>query len=352
MRQLVYVGTYAEQGEGIFIYELDATTGVLTRIGANSAVNPSYLTIAADHKFLYAVHETSDFAGQSGGGVSAFALDASSGALQYLNSQPTHGAHPCYISLDKGGRWALVANYSGGNVTVLPVNADGTLGAPSAVVQHEGHSGVHPGRQEAPHAHSVIVDPVSGNVLAADLGLDKVLIYQLNTESGTLTAQAALETKPGAGPRHLAFHPGKRLLYCINELDSTVTLYDYSTKQAVQTVSALPDDFSGENTCADIHVHPSGKFLYASNRGHDSIAVFAVEPETGRLTSQQFISTQGKIPRNFALDQSGTILLAANQNSDSIVTYKIDADSGQLTPTGHVTQVVKPVCVKVIQPPA
>jgi 6-phosphogluconolactonase len=354
--RLVYVGTYTHQGTsaGIYIFRLAMATGALTPVGlAGDVQDPSFLALDPQRRYLYAVNETMTFDGQPGGGVSAFAVDAQSGTLAYINSQCTHGGAPCYVSVDQTGRFVYVANYMGGNAAAFPVRADGGLEPASAVVQHSG-SGVNPRRQEGPHAHSITLDPTNRFAFVADLGIDKVMIYQLDLEGGTLPSHTPsyLAVEAGAGPRHMAFHPNGRYAYLITEMGNTIIAYAYDaargTLDARQTVPALPVDFTGKSTCADIHIAPSGKFLYGSNRGHDSIVIYTIDEETGLLTYAGHAPTLGKTPRNFAIDPTGTYLFAANQDSDTVVAFRIDPLTGTLTPTGQVTEVSMPVCVIII----
>jgi 6-phosphogluconolactonase len=248
----------------------------------------------------------------------------------------------------------LVANYGGGSVAVLPIQEDGQLGAATDVVQHVGSS-IHPTRQQEPHAHSITLDPTNRYALACDLGLDQVLIYRFDSAAGKLAPNdpPGAPLRPGAGPRHLAFHPSGRYVYVINELDSTLTVFAWDetrgTLREIHTMPTLPEDFAGKNTCADLHVAPSGRFVYGSNRGHDSIVIFAINAQTGELSYVGHESTRGQTPRNFAIDPTGTFLLAANQRSDTIVSFRINQETGKLTPTGQVTRVPTPVCIKVAQ---
>ncbi len=354
--RLVYVGTYTHGSgsKGIYLYRLNMADGALTAAGiAAETVNPSFLAADPQQRYLYAVNETMHFMGQPGGGVSAFAIEPSTGALTYVNSQNTHGGAPCHVSVEQGGRFVYVANYMGGNVAVFPVHGDGGLLPASDVVQHSG-AGVNPQRQEGPHAHSINLDPTNRYAFVADLGIDKVMAYRLDLLQGQLLPHSVpwLEVAAGAGPRHLAFHPNGKYVYLITEMGSTIIACAYDADRGtftpLQTVSALPENFSGQSTCADIHVAPSGKFLYGSNRGHDSIVSYAIDAETGCLTYVGHTPTQGKTPRNFAIDPSGTYLLAANQDSDTIVSFRIEAASGRLMPTGHVTTVPRPVCVLIL----
>jgi 6-phosphogluconolactonase len=351
----VYVGTYTQgKSQGIYLFQLDPATGKLTPRGvAARADSPSFLAVHPGHRFLYAVNEVGDAASGKRGAVSAFAIDPGTGHLTFLNQQSSGGAGPCYVVVDRGGRHVLVANYGGGSVTVLPIGAAGRLGAATAFIQHHGSS-VNPQRQEGPHAHSINPDRANRFAIAADLGLDKVLIYRYNAVRGTLVPNTppSVSVAPGSGPRHFAFHPSGRAAYVINEMASTVTAFrcdPHSGRlQAIQTVSTLPRDFTGSSTTAEVQVHPSGRFLYGSNRGHDSIAIFAIDSATGRLTPVGHQSTQGKTPRNFGIDPTGRFLLAANQDSDSLVVFRIDQETGRLTPTGQVVPVPMPVCVKMV----
>jgi 6-phosphogluconolactonase len=353
----VYVGTYTQRGsKGIYLAHLDLAGGDLHLDGiAGEVVNPSFLTIHPSRRFLYAIGEVGEFAGGKGGAVSAFAVDPASGKLTLLNQKSSRGPGPCHVVLDKGGKHALVANYSGGSVACLPIGEDGLLGDATSFVQHNGSS-VDPQRQDSPHAHSINLDAANRFAFAPDLGLDKVMIYRFDAAQSTLTPNdpPAAAVAPGSGPRHFAFHPNGRLAYAINELASTITAFEYDagrgTLQTLQTVSTLPDGFEGKSFTADVHVHPSGKFVYGSNRGHDSIAAFAVDEATGKLTAIGHQSTEGKTPRNFGIDPTGAYLLAANQDTDNVVVFRIDAATGKLQPTGQSIRVPMPVCVKFMRP--
>ena len=351
---LVYVGTYTEKtnSRGIYRFRMDAGSGALRPVGEPAAAaNPSFLALHPRRPILYAVNELTEFGGEPSGAVSAFAADARTGALAPLNQRTSQGGAPCYLSVDRTGRFALVANYVGGSVAVLPIGADGRLGDATAVVRHTG-SGPNAERQGSPHAHCIIPDPANRYALVADLGTDRVTAYPFDARAGTLdtfrASHAALE--PGAGPRHLAFHPNGRLVYVSNELDSTVSALRYApetgTLSVAATVSTLGDAAPPVNAPADIHVAPSGRFLYLSNRGHDSIAVFAIDPRTGAPTLVELTSTQGSWPRNFALDPSGRFLFVANQRSDSIVAFRVAARTGRLTPTGQPDALPAPVCIR------
>jgi 6-phosphogluconolactonase len=353
---LVYVGTNVSspQENTIYLYRLRAATGELLPLGAmQGGTNPTYLTMDAAHRYLYAVSETQTYLGAPGGGVSALAIDPHNALLTLLNQQPSTGASPCYISLDRTGKNALVANYSSGNLAVLPVRPDGQLAPPSATDQHQPPTGPHK-NQDKPHAHSFLPAPDNRYVFSADLGTDKVYGYQLDAATGQLRPQAApaFTAKPGAGPRHLTFHPNGRWAYLENELNSTVTALAYDAKagtfQEIETESTLPADFAGDNSGADVHVSPDGRFLYTSNRGDNSLAVFSIAPADGRLALVQHVSTQGKTPRNFALDPSGRALLVANQNSNNIFTYSVDKQTGKLTPTGKSVTLPSPMFVEIV----
>ncbi len=340
----LYAGTYTNQhSKGIYAARFHSDSGKLDPVVlATETPNPSFLAIHRDRPFLYAVNENSN------GTASAFSIDAASGKLSPLNTVATRGAGPCHLALDHTGRTLLVANYSGGSVAAFPVHQDGSLGETTAFFQHTGSSKTAQ-RQAGPHAHCVLPSPDNRFALVADLGLDEILVYRLNAARASLAPfqPAFARVAAGSGPRHLAFHPNSHYLYAINELASTVTAfaYDAGRLRELQTVSTLPPDFHGESTTAEIAVHPSGKFLYGSNRGHDSIAVFSIDPASGSLRLVQVVATQGKMPRSFAIDPSGRWLLAANQNSNTIVVFRIDLASGKLAPTADVLNAPTPVCL-------
>lgn len=355
----VYIGTYT-RGESLGIYRsvLDAADGKLSEPElAAETTNPSFLAIHPNQRLLYAVGEAGVFDGKPVGGVVAFAIVPETGKLTQLNAQSSAGPGPCHLVVDDAGRNVLVANYSGGSVAVLPIGSDGRLQPASAFVQHEGSS-VNPRRQTAPHAHSVNLDAANRFAFVADLGLDKILVYHFSSEAGALLPHTtpAVAVAPGAGPRHFAFHPTSRFAYVINELDCTITAFAYDAEKGqlntLHSVTTLPADFDGDNTTAEIVVHPSGKFVYGSNRGHDSIAGFRIDQETGRLTPIGHTPTGGQTPRNFAIDPAGRFLLAQNQASDSVVVLRIDPETGALEPTGSHITVPSPVCIRMmpIQP--
>jgi 6-phosphogluconolactonase len=349
----LYVGTYTTgKSEGIYHCRLKLASGALERIGVTKGVvNPSYLTIAPNGHWLYAVNEVEEFKGQASGALSAFAIETKTGVLRLLNQQPSQGSAPCYVSVARTGKFVLVANYASGNVAVLPVNSDGSLGRATDVAQHQGAS-VNPERQTGPHAHCIVLDAANRYAFSADLGTDKLMSYRFDAQQGRLSPNdpPEVQTKAGAGPRHFTFHPNSRYAYLINALDSTLTAFTYQPADGrllpVQTISALPKDFTGANTCADLHVAPRGRFLYGSNRGHDSIVVFRIEPHTGKLTYVEHVPTEGQTPRNFVIDPTGTYLLVANQQTDNIVSFRLDHETGRLQATGQKIEVASPVCLR------
>jgi 6-phosphogluconolactonase len=351
----VYIGSAAgDRNPGVYVSRLDLKTGALSRADlVGQAKHPSFLAIHPNQKFLYAISEVTDADGKPAGGVSAFALDRKTGKLNLLNQQSSRGAGPCHINIDKSGRTALVANYSGGSVTALPIAADGTLKPASSVIRHEGAS-INPDRQKEPHAHSINVDSAGKFVFAADLGIDKVLVYRLDAEKGVLAPNdpPSVSVTPGVGPRHFTLLPGERFAYVINEIGNTITAFRYDSKKGtlmpIQEISTIPEGYKETTHTAEVVAHPSGKFLYGSNRGHDSIAIFAVDGETGRLIAKGHHPTGGKTPRNFAIDPTGQFLLAENQASHSIVVLRIDQKTGALSDTGHKLEVGSPVCVRMV----
>ncbi|HEV7747830.1 MAG TPA: lactonase family protein [Pyrinomonadaceae bacterium] len=348
-----YVGTYTSgKSEGIYFYSLNLASGELSHIAVTKNVkDPSYLAIAPNHRRLYAVNEVEDFGGKKSGALSAFEIDQRTGSLRLLNQQPSLGAAPCYTVVDRTGRFVLVANYSGGNVAVLPIRSDGSLGVATDMKQDSGSS-INAERQEGPHAHCIVLDPTNRFAYACDLGTDKIMIYKFNSRRGKLIPARTpwVQLKPGGGPRHLTFQPRAEYAYVINELHASVTAFardrfEGSLKE-VQTIATLPSDFSGADTSADIHVSPNGRFLYCSNRGHDSIAAFRIDQLNGKLNFIAHESSGGKTPRNFAIDPTGAFLLAANQHSDNIVSFRLDPETGRLSATGQVAEVPSPVCLK------
>jgi len=347
-----YIGTYTQKGsEGIYVLDLDRETGRVTeaRVAAQTK-QPSFVAIHPNSKYLYSVSEVDSVEGKKGGGVSAFEIQAD-GTLKHLNSEITGGGAPCHLVVDPTGKNLLIANYSGGSVACLPISEDGSLKPTSSFVQHTGTS-VDKGRQEAPHAHSINVDPTGDYAMVADLGLDKVLVYKLDPDKGQLTPNEppSTSTKPGGGPRHFAFHPSGKFAYTNLEMTSEVTTLLVQTGgvlAGVQTLSTLPDGKPVPgNSTAECQVHPSGKFVYVSNRGHNSLAIYQVDPKKGTLTHTGNQSTEGAVPRNFCIDPSGQYILAANQDTDNVVVLKVNQETGALTPTGSQAKVPTPVCVK------
>lgn len=354
----IYVGSYADaKNDGIHLLKLDRTSGKLSRVsGTSGAQNPSFLAIHPNKRLLYAVCEVAEIDGKRTGAVAAFAIDAKDGSLKPLNRESSGGQGPCHVVVDKAGKNLLAANYGSGSACCLPIDAEGRLAKASAVVQHRGKS-VNPSRQESAHAHSINLDPANHFAFVADLGLDEVLVYKFDTDKGSLKANdpPAAKVKPGSGPRHFAFHPSGRFAYVINEMALTITAFGYDAAKGelteLQTISTLPEgDRDDSYSTAEVQVHPSGKFVYGSNRGHNTIAAFSVDSQSGRLTPIGHASTGGKTPRNFGIDPSGSYLLAANQDSDNILVLKIDPASGKLTSTGNEIKIPKPVCVKFVVP--
>ncbi|MEW6357692.1 MAG: lactonase family protein [Planctomycetota bacterium] len=354
-QRLIYVGTYTKRGsEGIYVYRFNPDTAALEMTSkATGLDNPSFLAVHPTRRYLCAVNEARGKGPSEGGAVSAFSIAPKTGELTFLNRQSAHGASTCHLSVEQTGRFVLAANYSSGSVAMLPIGSDGRLGEATALVQHEGSS-IDPKRQTGPHAHSILPDPSNRYAFAPDLGLDKIMIYRLDLKQGRLLPNDPpwAQVHPGAGPRHFAFHPNRRYAYVINELGNTMVAFRYDETcgalQELQTISTLPADFTGTSYCADVHVHPNGKFLYGSNRGHNSIAIFTIDESSGRLALVGCEPTQGDHPRNFMIDPTGTFLLVANQNTDNIVSFRIDGATGGLKPTGLVTNVSMPVCLKMI----
>lgn len=351
---IVYVGSYtkAASSKGITAYRFDASTGHITPIGvAAETPNPSFLAIHPNRRYLYAVAEVSNFEGKRSGAVAAFSIDAKTGKLSLLNRVASGGSGPCFVAVDRAGKDVLVANYNSGAVAVMPLKADGSLGEATSVVQHKG-SGADPKRQAGPHAHSINLSPDNRFAIAADLGLDKLLVYRFDAAKGTIEPNEPPFTKvaPGSGPRHFTFHPDGKHAYVINEMALTVTAFNWDAAKGVlteiETVGTLPKGVSSDTySAAEVQMHPNGKFLYGSNRGHNSISVFAVSPD-GKLKLIDNTPTQGQTPRNFSIDPSGKWLFAAHQDSGGVVVFKIDAKTGRLTPSGEKIDVPSPVCVK------
>lgn len=346
---IAYIGTGGRSSKGIYAFRFDSKSGKLDPLGLVAEANrPSFLALHPNRRFLYAVAE------EKGGAVSAFRIDAQTGKLTLLNTVSSKGTGPCYVRVDRTGKNVLVANYGSGSVAVLPIDADGKLRESTSFFQHTG-TVADPKRQGGPHAHSFNPSPDNRFAVAADLGLDELLVYRFNAAAGTITPNQPPFTKtaPRSGPRHFAFHPNGKNAYAINEISCTMTAFDYNAKAGVlkeiQTTSTLPADVkvTPQMSTAEVQVHPSGKFLYGSNRGHDTIAVFSIAPK-GMLTLIENVATQGKIPRNFGIDPTGSFLLAANQDSNTIVVFRIDKKTGRLTPTGQTVEAPAPICVKFV----
>ncbi|NIA29685.1 MAG: beta-propeller fold lactonase family protein [Actinobacteria bacterium] len=348
---LVYVGTYTNgESEGIYLYRLNTANGELTYFSKTTGIeNPSFLAIRPGGNYLYSVSQVRSQSGD----IFAYRISPQTGELIFLNKQSSEGAGPCHVSVDHSGKWVLAANYTGGTVSILPIMEDGSLGSATDVIKHHGSS-VNPDRQKEPHPHSIWVSPDNRFAFVPDLGMDKIMIYKLDLVNGKLLPNDPpfFKTAPGSGPRHFTFHPSGKFAFVISELASTITSMKYdSTNGAltkIETVSTLPAGWTGESYCADIHTSPDGKFVYGSNRGHNSIAVFSFGEKSEKLSLIECEPVQGDWPRNFAIDPGGTILLAANKKSNNVVTFWIDQKSGELTPTGHQAKISMPVCLKLI----
>ena len=347
----VYIGTYTHTAsKGIYAYRFSPSSGEVAPLGlVAETAHPSYLIAHPNHRFLYAVNEH-ESATEPGNTISAFAMDTKTGKLKFLNRVSSKGVGPCHIAIDKAGKILVAANFGSGSVAAFPIHPDGRLGEASGFVQHHGSS-VNPVSQAGPHAHCVVFSPDNRFVIVADRGLDKVFVYRLNHASGSLEPNDPpfIALHPGWGPRHLAFHPNGRYLYLISEMGSELTTLDYDaahgTLKELQSISALPEGFSGHSSSAEVQVNRAGRFVYGSNRGDASIGVFAVDANTGTLTPVQHVSTQGKTPRNFSLDPTGAYLFVGNQESASVVIFRVDAATGKLTPTGLLRDATEPACV-------
>lgn len=344
----VYVGTYTKPhgSEGIYHTTLDLKSGTLSPATlACPAKDPTFLEIHPNHHFIYAVTE------RNPGAVSAFAIDPETKKLTLLNTSSTGGKGPCHVCISNDGKTLLVANYSGGSVASIPINKNGTLAEPASMIQHTGSS-INPKRQNEPHVHSVNLSPDNRFAYVADLGLDKIMIYRLDAKTSQLLPNkpAEIKIKPGAGPRHISFGPGGKWAYLINELDNTMIAFAYDPTigglSEIQTIATLPEGYTGENTCAEVRVHPNGKFLYGSNRGHDSIVIYKINPDTGRLTLLGFQNSGIKNPRNFNIDPTGQYCVVANQDANTVIVFRINPKSGLLTPTGQAITISAPVCIR------
>jgi 6-phosphogluconolactonase len=350
---IAYVGTYTRgKSKGIYAFRLDSGSGKLTPLGlAGEVANPSFLALHQNGKYLYAASELYTFEGQKSGAVTAFSIDRASGKLAMLNRVPTQGTSPCHLNVDRTGKYLLLVNYGSGSTASFPIKEDGSLGEAVSVIQHKGSS-VDQKRQAGPHAHSINISADNRFAVVADLGSDDVFVYKFDASNGKLSMNdpPSVKVKPGSGPRHFTFHPKGPFAYVINEMGSSVTAFDWNAKagtlKEIQTITTLPADFKGVNHCAEVVAHPSGRFLYGSNRGHDTLAGFAIDPQKGTLTFIEHTPTQGKIPRNFAIEPGGNFLIAANQDSDNIVVFKVDQKTGKLTPTGQNLEVGAPVCIR------
>jgi 6-phosphogluconolactonase len=349
---IVYIGTYTHtESKGIYGYRFSPSTGEIVSLGLEAeTAHPSFLLVHPNHRFLYAVNEHESKT-EPGDTVTSFAMDTKTGKLRFLNRVSSKGIGPCHIAIDKTGKFLAVGNFGSGSVATLPIHSDGSLGEASAFIQHHGSS-VDPVAQAGPHAHCVAFSPDNRFLVVADRGMDKVMIYRFNHSTGALEPNDPpfVATKPGEGPRHLAFHPNGKYLYVITELKSSLITFEYDAAHGslkeVQSISALPAGFAGRSSSAEIQVDRAGKFVYGSNRGDDSIGVFAIDPGNGTLTPVEDVSTQGKTPRNFSIDLTGEYLIAANQNSATVVVFRRDQTTGKLTPTGQVLkEATEPSCV-------
>lgn len=358
--ELLYVGTYTENGrtDGIHLVRMDTRSGKLRLVGSvDAGANPSFLALHPNGRVLYAVKEVDEYNGRASGAVSAFAIARGTGALTRRNEQPSEGGGPCFVSVDRSGHVVLVANYDSGSVALLPIEANGSLAPAAQVVKHTG-KGPNAERQEAAHAHCIVADPSNLFALSADLGADRVFVYRLDLEGKSLRHVEGGDAvmRPGAGPRHIAFHPTLPLVFVTNELDSTIATLRFDAERgalsALDVHSTIPAKWTGTNYPADIHIAPSGRALYVSNRGHNSLAVFSVADSTGALTLEQVVSTDGDWPRNFTLDPTGKWVLVANQKSGSIVVFSRDQESGRLTPTRERIALPSPVCLRFRAPMA
>jgi 6-phosphogluconolactonase len=358
IKEILYVGTFDERdSQGIYVYEFNRDSVGFTLLQTiPEQKSPSFLEIHPSRKFLYAVNRSSVIEGKEWGTISAFLIDSASGMLTLINEQSSYGRGPCHISFDKSGKFAFVSNYNDGNLVVYAVLDKGSVSDSLQLVQHHGH-GINPERQEGPHVHSAMVSPDNRFLYVADLGIDKVMIYELNSSSGLLKPAAIpyAEVEPGSGPRHFEIQPDGKTLFLAEELSSTTSVFSRDTVNGslteIQRISSIPEGFREQNTNADIHIHPDGKFLYVSNRGHNSIAIYHIH-KNGFLSVIGYQSTLGDRPRNFMIDQTGRLLFAANRNSDNINVFELNAKTGMLDFTGAALEVPGAVCLKMLQMPA
>lgn len=360
----VYVGCYTARGQGITTYQMNPTTGELTfvRVTGTPATlaNPSFLALDPHGRYLFCCNEIGNYEGRQSGSVTAFSIDRSNGMLTEINRQPTEGRNPAHLSVDPSGRFVLAANYSGtttmtNNVAVIPIGEGGRLEPPTQIVTHTGALGPMTARQEAPHAHQILTDPTGQWVTVNDLALDKTFVSYLDRNAGMLvTREEAIVAPPGAGPRHLAFHPNGRWMFILHELGSTLGAYNWDPERggatAINTASTLPSWYTGINTTAQVVVSGDGRFVYASNRGHNSIAVFSINQTTGAITYIGEHWTFGETPRNFNIDPSGNFMYVAHQNTDNIATFKVDRTTGRLEMIGQLLTTGQPVCIVFLAP--
>ena len=344
----LYVGTYTSEGaEGIYLCRFDESSGSLSLENIfNGIEDPTFLKISPDRKYLYAVTRASNNTDASGGYIQAFEIKPD-GSLTFINRQSSNGAGPCHVDVSPDGRFAAIATYGGGTFSLYPVQNNGSVGEASMTIQSQG-SGSNPDRQKGPHAHSVIFTPDGKMLFGADLGTDRMHAFDIKGDKIISASQSYLHLAPGSGPRHFKFHPDAKTMYVINELNSTITSFKKKGRKwkELQTITTLPENFSGTNYCADIHVSPDGRFLYGSNRGHNSIAVYSINQKSKMLGWVTSVSTHGDWPRNFTLSADGKFLLAANQRSGNIVVFKIDPATGIPEYTGNELQLPSPVCLE------
>jgi 6-phosphogluconolactonase len=337
------VGTYTKKGsEGIYVYDFDLNTGEMKQINKATGIeDPSFLAISPDKKFVYSVCET------TGGQAVSYAFDKETGGLKEINRVSSGGVHPCHITIDNTGKWIMIGNYTGGSLSVIPVSENGVLSEPIQTIQHTG-KGPNKERQEKPHVHSVNISANNKDVFVPDLGIDEVVAYRFDEASGKLVEGNTKKVSSGSGPRHFTFSPNGKFAYVIQELTGKVSGFKYTdgNLEFIEEVSTLPDNFTGKNSCADIHISPDGKFLYGSNRFYDTLVVFEINQENGKLKQKSQHSVLGKTPRNFVIDPSGKFVLVANQDSDNIVVFKRNSKTGKISPTGKEYKVSMPVCLK------